>query len=450
MGREHLFDGSAGSLGSDPFGLTEVLETTSKAAVVDPTLETGDTLMAAAVAIEVARENLESAHARVLAQLDITGTTDVAVGMRTGSWLAWEADTDVSRCRRRCQAARRLGWFGDFTDAIAANEVRFRHGEVLASVANARNRDGLHAAQSVLIEWAARFHFSQWAAMVRQLATNLDTDGAFDPDEDLSRNRLRLRDNGDGTTEITGTLAHTDSVTVTQGLETIADTLFRRYSNDHDAHPDIAIPTRAQLLAEALAHAVRSALSTDVHSTRPPRIEATIVIEEQPEPAGGGRHGQDDEPAGGTADGSGPPPPIRIRDLGGRTIPAGVAEALLGDADLRALLLDVAGNPLWLGRSARLATSAQRAALAVRDGGCIFPGCDMPPQWCDVHHQPEWTPDGTTDIDRMFLGCRHHHTVTHRRDWACREDPERPQQWIWTTPTGREIHSRRQHDPRLE
>jgi hypothetical protein len=46
--------------------------------------------------------------------------------------------------------------------------------------------------------------------------------------------------------------------------------------------------------------------------------------------------------------------------------------------------------PLELGRSTRVISPAQRTALAVRDGGCGFPGCDRPLAWCEGHHLVPW------------------------------------------------------------
>ena len=43
-----------------------------------------------------------------------------------------------------------------------------------------------------------------------------------------------------------------------------------------------------------------------------------------------------------------------------------------------------ATQPLEVGRASRVVTAAQRAALVVRDGGCVFPGCDRPLAWCEV------------------------------------------------------------------
>ena len=44
------------------------------------------------------------------------------------------------------------------------------------------------------------------------------------------------------------------------------------------------------------------------------------------------------------------------------------------------------GQPLWLGRTRRLANPAQTCALIARDGGCSFPGSATRPDWCDRHH----------------------------------------------------------------
>jgi hypothetical protein len=75
------------------------------------------------------------------------------------------------------------------------------------------------------------------------------------------------------------------------------------------------------------------------------------------------------------------------------------------------------GRPLNLGRSQRLFSAAQRIALAARDGGCLIPGCDRPPSWCEAHHIDEWEKhSGRTDVDAGVLLCRHHHRWVHDLD----------------------------------
>jgi hypothetical protein len=79
---------------------------------------------------------------------------------------------------------------------------------------------------------------------------------------------------------------------------------------------------------------------------------------------------------------------------------------------------DNAGQPLNLGREKRLFTRAQRLALAARDGGCRWPGCERPPSWCEAHHIQHWHRDhGNTDIADGLLLCRHHHLLAHNNGW---------------------------------
>ena len=88
-------------------------------------------------------------------------------------------------------------------------------------------------------------------------------------------------------------------------------------------------------------------------------------------------------------------------------------ENLACDATIRRLITDGPSEPLELGRSVRLASQGQRRAAAVRDGGCVFPGCDRPPDQCDLHHIRHWLHGGTTDLANLCLVCRPHHSLVH-------------------------------------
>ena len=73
-----------------------------------------------------------------------------------------------------------------------------------------------------------------------------------------------------------------------------------------------------------------------------------------------------------------------------------------------------------VGRKRRLYHSGQRVALALRDGGCAFPGCDRPPGWCEAHHINPWGGGGRTDLDDGVLLCARHHRIIHHTDWDVR------------------------------
>jgi hypothetical protein len=81
------------------------------------------------------------------------------------------------------------------------------------------------------------------------------------------------------------------------------------------------------------------------------------------------------------------------------------------------------GEPLRLGVTRRLFTAKQRDALAARDGGCRFTGCERPASWCEAHHRIPWKKGGPTDIEDGLLLCRHHHMLVHDNHWRIDRDP---------------------------
>ena len=95
------------------------------------------------------------------------------------------------------------------------------------------------------------------------------------------------------------------------------------------------------------------------------------------------------------------------------------------DASWHAVVVDSLGVPLDMGREIRHPNHAQRRALHLRDGGCVFPGCDAHVNWTDAHHLDGWHGDhGHTDVHRMICLCRHHHRVVHRPGWTVNETPD--------------------------
>lgn len=104
-----------------------------------------------------------------------------------------------------------------------------------------------------------------------------------------------------------------------------------------------------------------------------------------------------------------------------------IGEALRLAADEGCLPVVLAGDPddprqpggevLHHGRAKRLATAVQRRALFARDRGCSFPGCDKTPSQSQVHHAPEWTKNGQTNVDTMTVTCGYHNNEAPRQGW---------------------------------
>lgn len=96
---------------------------------------------------------------------------------------------------------------------------------------------------------------------------------------------------------------------------------------------------------------------------------------------------------------------------------------LARDASVIPVVLGADGAALDLGRRTRLFTPSQKRALSVRDGGCTFPGCTIPPQWADAHHVLHWTRGGPSDLSNAALLCPRHHTLVHQRDLTATVTP---------------------------
>ena len=104
----------------------------------------------------------------------------------------------------------------------------------------------------------------------------------------------------------------------------------------------------------------------------------------------------------------------------GQPVPPEELARFAADADIYTAFADAKGQPLWLGRSKRSASLAQRIVLAARDGGCI--GCRAPSERCEAHHIKHWLDEGPTDIDNLAQLCPDCHHLVHDCKWqVCRD-----------------------------
>ena len=98
-------------------------------------------------------------------------------------------------------------------------------------------------------------------------------------------------------------------------------------------------------------------------------------------------------------------------------------------ADLYVAAINANGVVLNLGRTRRIATLGQTIALIARDQGCSFPGCDVPPEYCERHHIQSWIDGGLTNLDNLTLLCKYHHHNFANHGWTCQLNPDRLPEW---------------------
>ena len=87
--------------------------------------------------------------------------------------------------------------------------------------------------------------------------------------------------------------------------------------------------------------------------------------------------------------------------------------------------------PLYLGRSRRLASTAQRIVLYAKDRGCTFPGCTEPAYHSEVHHRSaDWADGGQTDITDETLACGRDNRRVKPGGWRTRKRKDGRTEWI--------------------
>ena len=219
---------------------------------------------------------------------------------------------------------------------------------------------------------------------------------------------LWLADQGDGTWLVKGVVPELHG----QLLATVLDHLSsprrigRNRKGERVVDPTVEDPrcgghSRAELQGRALCELIEH-LPTDGLANHG-RVGATIMVHLDLE------HLLDDL---GSLGGLGA---ARL-DSGGE-ISAGQARRLACNAGILPAVFNGHSLPLDLGRTARLHSPAQRAALSAAHDSCAAEGCQRPFAWTEIHHLHPWSHGGTTDLHNATPLCGWHHHKAHDHHW---------------------------------
>jgi hypothetical protein len=431
------------------------------------------------LALEVLEDQLAAAKLRRLAALDAQGAAGAEAGVyapSTAAWLRAQLRMGPAAAKQRVRTARMLhrGPLAGTAQALADGEVSYQHAAALAEVTHDLPPTRVAEAEPVLLDAARRLD----PPSLRRLTTHLRD--LVDPDHAEERGRARLERRGlwlsptfEGLVDVEGLLDAEAGEAVRAALEPLA-----RPTGPDDER------SGAQRRADALAELARGALQADrLPDSGGLRPQVTVTVDLASllarhgvggSGAWGGvfdgeaarrlacdatvtralvHHHPGDQDAGGTGGGQGhatahdgdvrhdaavDPYGAAAAD-GGHGQPTtgahttlssatahqdgGLAKALRAAIPLLPLPLGAPVELLDLGRATRVITPALRRALAVRDGGCVAPGCDRPPGWTDAHHLHHWLHGGPTSLGNLVLLCRVHHVAVHEGGWQLHRDP---------------------------
>ena len=296
-------------------------------------------------------------------------------------------------------AARNTATGAALAEARISREQATAISDTLDGLPDKATADQRAWAQAFLLDKAGLFDARDLRRLGKYIDDAIDPDGKPDREDTARKKRaLHVIDNHDGTQTLRWTDTDENMAFAKTALEALAKPVPGE-DGEHDPRPD---PLRkADAMVDIIHRTLNSGELSLIHGIRP-HLHVTFTAEAMRGEAGA-------------------PPP---RTATGDHLSPAVLQRLLCDASLTGILLDGEGVPLKLGRTVRTATPGQRIALIARDGGCAFPACTRPANWCQAHHFPEWTENGATDTDKMGLFCLVHHHFLHEGGWKAQLGPD--------------------------
>jgi Domain of unknown function (DUF222)/HNH endonuclease len=335
----------------------------------------------------------EAAFLTTLAEFDANGDGDILHGAQsTASWLRGAlgmAPGDAAERVRIARSSRHLlaepvCLMRD--GCLSYDQVRAIH-QHTASLPELCQAE----ATQILTDLAQQSDVTAVRAAGHKIRATLDPDGTLAASEkDFGRRHLTLSPLLDGMTDLHGLLDPEAATALTAAL---APHLTPTGPDDHR--------TPAQRRADGLVDVVTTAMATgQLRTSGGQPTHLNILI-----------------PAAGPAELTDSPTPNKY-------LTEPTLDRLACDSTRTAILVDQKGTPLDVGRTKRLFTPTQRAALTLRDAGCRFPLCNRPAAHTDAHHITPWTDGGHTDLDNALLLCRHHHRAVHEGCWTISATPD--------------------------
>jgi hypothetical protein len=376
-----------------------------------------------------------------LAAVDARGAAGAEQGVpaaSTAGWLRARLRMSAGTAHSLVRTARALfrGPLAATGQALVDGEVSLAHAQVLAHSTHDLPDHVAAEAEPVLLEAARRLDPPRLRQAIAHLRLVADPEGADRRAERQHRQRgVWVSATWEGMVALQGLLDPEAGQTLVAALEPLA-----RPANAHD--PRSGGQRRADALTELARRHLEGGRLPQSGGVRPQllvTVDLDSLLGHHPSLGGdaGGGWPLDPEACQRLAcDGavtrvlvSRQPP--GHRDPGGDDLDhhhggEGSLAAQL-QAAMRLLPPTLGGaptEPLEVGRATRVVSAAQRAALTVRDRGCVFPGCDRPPAWCEAHHLVHWLHGGPTDLPNLALVCRAHHRAVHEGGWRLGRDPD--------------------------
>jgi len=349
-------------------------------------------------AAEVVGRGEQARHGQLI---QLLGQAERVAVRRAGlkAWVVSHLDVSDGKARGIVQAAKSIGALPELAESLSSGKVGADTVRALARTAKAVVGSG----QDQATELAATLKTARAEGVgaanrrVRVLEHTIDPGGS---EELLAKQRaksfLRVIELEDGMCRFEALLDPVRATVLRVALDQLVADWIRRRQFDGASPIPADVRSTEQISAQALVHLAEVFLAASPEQ-RGAQFTAPVMYTAELD---GAEDGLAESVYGALV------PRSAITD------PEHPNAHVLHTRNGEPVLLD--GEEIDRDPGARLASAAQRTALAFRDRYCTYPGCSRPPTWSlHAHHKISYRQGGRTVVKNLSLLCSEHHTLTH-------------------------------------
>ncbi|HEY9288593.1 MAG TPA: DUF222 domain-containing protein [Candidatus Dormibacteraeota bacterium] len=318
-------------------------------------------------------------------------------------WLKDKAKLSGADAAQHVEVARQLEQLPRTEEALARGEIGFQHAAAMARSAEHVGAAAVRKHETSLLKSASATDAGTFVGIVKDFEHRVDADSALaEANRAHQRRYLSISEPINGLARVEGQLVPEAAATIRTAIEP-----FMKPSKSDER-------TAGQRMHDALVEALRPGCahraSADTRTkprlgdTGAPRVQ--LIIKSSLDTLAGIKGA----PAGELQ--------------WGGAIPAETVRRLACDSAITRVT-GLGELEAEITHAARTTPPSTRRALVVRDGHCVFPGCDRPPPWCQSHHLKFWGDGGPTKLDNLGLLCTAHHRKVHEEGWTLERTGER-------------------------
>ena len=349
--------------------------------------------LAALADVQDLRNQVDALAGQIAVAAETSGAIYAGGARTAGIWAGANTNSSPARVRGDVRLTRWLFDYPEFRTAFECGEMSRQHVEALRVAERPIIRQALFEGQEMLVQFARDLSMQDFNKALQHWINAADPDGVI-PDEQVKNSHIRLRRRNDGS----GTVdAELDPLLMTQLYEAVERETKRLRAHDQETG---VRRTNAQLRLAAFASLIERGAARADGSTGNPLIK--IVLGEK----------LAEQLLLAQADPSTPvtpsftDPDYRCELLDGTPLHPRLAQALLGIAEFRRMILTAKSRDLDVSVNSRAFPQWMRdAALVQTRGRCAEHGCDAHFHWLHMDHRKPRAKGGQTNFRNLDPLC---------------------------------------------